>query len=88
MYVEAEFLAAEAHCRGNLLSRRGLAERPDGTKVVADPVALWQMSDTHARAYASEELRGYWDDGHARLTFAEWKRQAREVYDPTAPVAA
>jgi hypothetical protein len=87
-YVEAEFQRAERHCRGHLLSAHGMRSRPDGSPVITDAKALWRGPEASARKAASEELRGYWDDISPRLTFAEWKRQSRETYDPTATAAA
>ena len=90
VWVEGEFVRAEAYTRGHMLSPAGKArQNEDGTPAIISPVVLWAGPDRTARAWASEELRNYWDDMSPRLTFAEWKRQTREpAYDPTAPVAA
>jgi hypothetical protein len=67
--AHAQFLAAEAGCKGNLLSRAGEAAG------IADPIQLWRASEARARKLASEELRNFWDDHGGRLSLAEFKRQ-------------
>jgi len=70
LYVHAEFLRAEAECRGSLLSRAGIAAG-------VDPIALWPMGEARAMRLASEELRAYWGQ-RGRLTYAQWREQSRE----------
>jgi hypothetical protein len=89
VWVHGEFLRAEEFTRGNLLSKRAAARtNDDGSPAIPDPIKLWHVSEATARAWASEELCDYWDTVSRRMTFAEWKRQSRETYDPTAPAAA
>ena len=64
----AQYLAAEAECRGNLLSREGLREG------IADPISLWTGPRDRAMKLASEELRDYWLI-HPRMTVTEYLRQ-------------
>ena len=47
----AQYLAAEAECRGNLLSRFGEAEG------ITEPMSLWRGSEAWAMRRASEELQ-------------------------------
>lgn len=56
----ANYLAAEEHCRGNLLSARGRASGRDPWPM------LWMGGEETARRLASEELLGFWDYGQAR----------------------
>ena len=90
VWIEGEFVRAEAYTNGYMLSPAGLARtNEDGTPAIVSPIVLWSGPDRQARAWASEELRNYWDNVSPRLTFADWKRQSREPeYDPTATVAA
>lgn len=68
----AAYLAADAECRGNLVSKAGAAK-------VTDEHALWSGREDVARKYASEELNEYWD-ANGRLTIGEFTRQrAREA---------
>lgn len=60
-------LAAEADTKGNMLN-------PAGKKAGIDPWSLFTGTDTRARAYASHELREYWDQ-NGRLTVASFQRQ-------------
>lgn len=78
--IHAMYLQADRECRGVLLSEAGLAAG-------VDPIALFSGPAARANRLASEELRNWWLD-HPRITYAEWKRQSRETYDPTATVAA
>ena len=64
----AQFLQAEAVCRGNLLSREGLAAG------IADPFSLWHGPAAVAMKYASEELRDLWMIS-PRITITEYERQ-------------
>jgi hypothetical protein len=77
--IHAMFLQAERDCRGVLLNKAA-AER--GT----DPISLFSGPAARAHKLASEELRNWWLD-HPRLTYADFKRQSREHYDPTAAAA-
>lgn len=78
MYQHADYLAADAECRGNLLSKAGLAAD-------VSEYSLWTGREDVARKYASEELNEYWDK-HPRFTIGEFAKQraadtieAREV---------
>lgn len=67
----AAYLAADAACRGTLLSKAGKAK-------VTDEHALWSGRESVARKYASEELNE-WFDANGRLTIGEFtKQRARE----------
>ena len=70
LYVEAAYVAAERDCRGVLLNRRGIAS-------VGHPRELFSGPKRRAYAYASEELRNWWEE-HGRLTFTEYRRQSRQ----------
>lgn len=68
----AAYLAADAECRGNLVSKAGIK------KGITDEHALWTGRESAARKYASEELCEWWD-ANGRLTIGEYTRQrARE----------
>ena len=64
----AQYLAAEAECRGHMFSAHGKEHGP------ADAFSLWRMPERQALKHASEDLQNHWLD-HPRLTFAEYKRQ-------------
>lgn len=64
----SDYLTAEAECRGELVSRRGVAAG------VRDGFALWAGPRWVADLYATEELRDWWDL-HPRLTITEYRRQ-------------
>lgn len=66
-YLTTTYVAAENECRGQLLSREGLARG-------IDPQSLFTGPASRVRAYASEELRTYFAR-YGRITFAEWKYQ-------------
>jgi hypothetical protein len=65
--VHAAYLDAERETRGHMLNAKGRAAG-------VDPRTLWTGTERRAYAYASEELRNYWDH-HGRLTGAEWRKQ-------------
>jgi hypothetical protein len=67
--AHAQYLAAEAQCRGNLLNR-------DGIEAGIDPWSLWSGSGRRAERYASEELRNFWD-AYPRLTVSAFREQKR-----------
>ena len=64
----AQYLAAESVCRGNLLSREGIASG------IAEPFSLWHGPAAVAMKYASEELRDFWA-ASPRLTVGEYARR-------------
>lgn len=66
-YVHRQYIAAEAATRGNLVTREGQARG-------VDPKALFTGPEARARRWASDELKGWWDE-HGRMTFAEFKAQ-------------
>jgi regulator of protease activity HflC (stomatin/prohibitin superfamily) len=70
LYVHAAWLAAEADCRGVLLSRAGKASG-------VDPVQLWSMPWPRTAKLASEELLAWWAV-NGRWTFGTFQQQARE----------
>lgn len=65
--VEAEYLAADAQTRGNMLNRRG---REAGVS----EKSLFTGPESRARKYASEELLEYWQH-HPRPTTAHLEGQ-------------
>ena len=67
--AHAQYLAADAQCRGNLLS--DLGRRED----IGQEMALWTGSDAWADARASEELREFWYQNGGRLSLANYRRQ-------------
>lgn len=67
------WLAAEEELNGYLLSKAGEAAG-------VDPRSLWFGNAKTATKYASEELRGWWDE-HGRLTLDEFKA---ELVDPAS----
>jgi hypothetical protein len=69
LMTHAHFLAAEAECRGNLLSREGIAAG------VSDWPGLWQGPASRAMRYASEELREFWETT-PRMTISQFAYQA------------
>lgn len=66
-HLSTAYVMAETDCRGQLLSREGLAKG-------IDPRTLFTGPASRVRAYASEELRT-WFGRHGRITYAEWKYQ-------------
>lgn len=66
-YLATTYIAAETECRGQLLSREGLASG-------INPQSLFTGPAARVRKYASEELRT-WFGRHGRITYAEWKYQ-------------
>lgn len=79
-FAHAQYLAAEAECRGHLLSREGI-------EAGISPWSLWSGSARRAERYASEELRNFWQ-ANARLTVTEFRehqrRERRECLDLSA----
>jgi hypothetical protein len=70
LYVESEWTAAEAATRGNMLNKRGKAKG-------IDPRSLWTANDATRAAYASEELRRYWND-HRIVSASEFHSAAEQ----------
>lgn len=68
-WQHAQYLAADAECRGNLLSREGAAAG-------ISEFSLWTGSAEDAARYASEELREFWLS-HPRLSVSQFRAQAR-----------
>lgn len=66
--AHAQFLRAEAECRGELLNRRG-------TDAGVDPWSLWSGPEHRVDLYASEELREFFRR-ERRITVTEYQRQA------------
>jgi hypothetical protein len=66
----AQYLAAERETSGNLVNRRGVAAG------VTD-WSLWSGTEARARAYATEELRNFWD-AHPRVTVTGYRQQASD----------
>lgn len=61
-------LQAETECRGYLLNKRGRAAG-------VDPASLFTGPRARAEAYASEELRRWWEN-NPRRTYAEYRAEA------------
>lgn len=53
-YLEVEWIAAESATNGQMVNKRGRARG-------IDPRSLWTANERTRAAYASEELRRYWD---------------------------
>jgi len=64
----ADYLAADAETRGNLLSRAGIAAG-------ISPTRLWSGPEAWAHRMASEELRAFWQH-RPRVTIMQYARQA------------
>ena len=77
-YRLAAYEAADEACRGHLLNERG-------RKAGKDAWDLFIGNETHARAYASEELLEFWGT-HPRINVAEYERQSldRHLYESGA----
>ena len=60
----AQYLAADAECRGNLLSKAGEA-------AVTSELSLWRHSTADAHRFASEELNDFWE---------KWPRVSLQAY--------
>lgn len=71
-HIELEILAAEEATRGNLLNPAGKNATARGRGPSAR--ALW-TNHIVAQAYASEELRRWWQE-HPRMSFAAWQEMA------------
>lgn len=67
LWLENEWIQADEATRGNMLNKRGRARG-------VDPRSLWTANDRTKQAYASEELRAYWN-AHPVLSSAEFGRQ-------------
>jgi hypothetical protein len=65
--AHAQYLAADAECRGNLVDARHAPAWVDGW-------SLWQGPADRAYRYATEELRNFWDRW-PRVTVTEWRQQ-------------
>lgn len=70
-WAQAQFLAAEAECRGYLLNKAGIAAG-------LDPWTLWTGPASRAARYASEELLEFWAT-HPRMTVSEYREQLRSA---------
>jgi hypothetical protein len=69
--AHAQYLAAEAATSGYLLNRRGVSAG-------IEPWSLWSGPERRAMAYASHELREFWQSS-ARLTVTEYRRQLADA---------
>lgn len=65
--AHAQYLAAERECCGNLVNRRGVA-------LGITDWSLWSGPESRALAYATEELRNYWD-ANPRVTVSDYRDQ-------------
>ena len=66
--AHAQYLAAESATRGNLLNKRGVAAG-------IEPFSLWRGPESRALAYASWELREFWESSSPRLTVQAYRDQ-------------
>lgn len=66
--AHAQYLAADAVCRGVLLSRQG-------KRAGVSEWSLWSGPETRAMRYASEELREFWL-ANPRVTVGKYRQQA------------
>lgn len=67
LYLEAAYDAALEGCSGVLLNERG-------RRAGIDARSLFMGQRARAYAYASEELRDWWD-AHPRVTFQDFEAQ-------------
>ncbi|SOB83145.1 Phage minor capsid protein 2 [Streptomyces sp. 1331.2] len=79
-FVYQQWLDAEEHCRGYLLTKK--AQR-DGV----DPLSLFSGPSHVAYARASEELKRYWAEVSPRTTLAEYTEQLTGVRSAAADTA-
>ena len=79
----AQYLTADAYCRGNMLSAAGKRRGRDAWPL------CWQGSDETARRLASDELITFWDYVAPRVpgpgSYAAARRAAAAEYDSRAP---
>jgi hypothetical protein len=68
LYLENQWVQAENDLRGNLVNKRGRAKGIDGR-------SLWTANDRTRAAYASEELRQWWDQ-HPIVSAREFQTEA------------
>ena len=84
LILESSYARAVDDCAGVLLNTRGRAAFPLTTRTPAagvDAYSLFYGPQVRVRAYASDELKA-WFDEHGRLTFAQFEREhARELAD-------
>lgn len=66
-HVRVAYLDAEAATNGYLVNAEGRARG-------IDPRDLFTGPEARARRWASDELKGWWDQ-HGRMTFEDWKAQ-------------
>jgi hypothetical protein len=66
--AHAQYLTAEAECKGVLLAN----DSPIG-----DPWALWMGTEARAMKHASEELRNFWLD-NPRITVGAYRQQVAD----------
>jgi hypothetical protein len=71
LFAHAQYLAADAECRGNLLSRAGIAAGVDAW-------SLWSGPAVRVELYASEELREFWLTNQ-RVTVKQYAAQVRQA---------
>lgn len=68
-WLESEWVKAEEDTRGSMVNKRGRAKGIDGR-------SLWTANQQTRNAYASEELKSYWDR-HPVLTAREFTAYER-----------
>lgn len=81
--VDQQVAESESTVVGYFLSndgKRALAEarreaKRNGKTFSFIPADLWSMPEAQAMAWASDELKEYWESKGGRLTFAAWRAQ-------------
>jgi hypothetical protein len=71
LFAHNQYLAADWECRGNLLSRAGIAANIDAW-------SLWSGPAVRVELYASEELREFWLTNQ-RVTVKQYAAQERRA---------
>lgn len=75
LHLERQFAAAEDHCNGYLLNDRGRAAGISAFSLFSGPFS-------RAYAYASEELRDFWQHVDPRITFEMFEYAWRDGWRP------
>jgi hypothetical protein len=72
LFAHAQYLAADAETRGNLLSRAGI-------EAGITEWSLWSGSWRSVEKYASEELRNFWDANPRMTVNAYWEQSKQQA---------
>lgn len=78
LIVESQYASAEAACRGHMLNERGKKAR-------IDPFTLFYGQEARALAYASPELREWWET-NPRLPQSKYEELRTTKLDDPDPV--